>query len=173
LLASVSARVIIAGVDGPLLGVTMNTKCLTTLVFVIATSAEAQSTNPRFGNWKLKSDAPAPQSNIMSYEAHGAAGMKVTVTAVNARGDTTRWWYTTDFDGKDMPVTGSAGTTHTSVRKIDDRINEIINKRDGRVTQVLTNVLSPDGNTIGVIYMRADSSGKTTNVSFATYERVK
>lgn len=136
-------------------------------------SAEAQGANPRFGQWKLKSEAPAPQSNIMTYEPFGPKGMKVTVTSVNARGDTSSWWYTTDFDGKDMPVTGSSGTTHTSVRTITDRINEIVNKRDGRVTQVLTNVLSPDGNTIGVIYMRADSTGKTTGVTFATYEKIK
>jgi len=135
--------------------------------------AGAQNTNPRFGQWKLKSESPAPQSNVMTYEPFGAKGMKVTVTSVNARGDTTSWWYTTDFDGKDMPVTGSSGTTHTSVRAITDRINEIVNKRDGRVTQVLTNVLSPDGNTIGVMYMRADSVGKTTGVTFATYERIK
>ena len=135
--------------------------------------AEAQGANPRFGQWKLKSDAPAPQSNIMTYEAFGTAGMKVTVTSVNARGEKSEWWYTTDFDGRDMPVTGSSGTTHTSVTKITDRINEIVNKRDGRVTQVLTNVLSPDGNTIGVIYMRADSTGRTTAVSFATYERIR
>ena len=144
-----------------------------TLFVLVSAAAESQATNPRFGQWKLKSEAPAPQSNVMTYEAFGAAGMKVTVTSVNARGDTTRWWYTTDFDGKDMPVTGSSGTTHTSVRTVDNRTNEIINKRDGRVTQVLTNVLSPDGNTIAVIYMRADSSGKTTNVTFATYERIK
>jgi hypothetical protein len=51
---------------------------------------------------------------------------------------------------------------------------EIINKRDGRVTQVLTNMLSPDGNTIGVMYMRMDPEGKrTTNVTFATYERIR
>lgn len=144
---------------------------VTTLI--VAAGAHAQTPNPRFGRWKLKSDAPAPQSNIMTYEPFGTAGMKVTVTSVNARGDTTSWWYTTDFDGKDMPVTGSSGTTHTSVRSITDRINEIVNKRDGRVTQVLTNVLSPDGNSIGVIYMRADSTGKTTGVTFATYERIK
>jgi hypothetical protein len=148
-----------------------STLCLA-VVFMTA-SAAAQSTNPRFGQWKLKSDAPAPQSNVMTYEPFGAKGMKVTVTSVNARGDTTSWWYTTAFDGKDMPVTGNRGTTHTSVRTLDDRVNEIINKRDGRVTQVLTNVLSPDGNTIAVIYMRADSTGKTTGVTFATYERIK
>jgi hypothetical protein len=143
------------------------------MTVLAANNTEAQASNPRFGQWKLKSEAPAPQSNIMTYEPFGTSGMKVTVSSVNARGEKSEWWYTTDFDGKDMPVTGSSGTTHTSVRKVDDRVNEIVNKRDGRVTQVLTNVLSPDGNTIAVIYMRADSAGKTTGVTFATYERIK
>jgi hypothetical protein len=142
------------------------------LSFAVATSASAQSTNPRFGKWKLKSDAPAPASNIMTYEPFGAKGMKVTVESVNAKGEKSAWWYTTEFDGKDMPVTGQENA-QTSVRTINQRINEIINKRNGVVTQVLTNVLSPDGNTIGVMYMRMDASGqKTTNVTFATYERV-
>jgi hypothetical protein len=151
----------------------MNGMLLTAMFALLPAAATAQNPNPRFGQWKLKSEAPAPQSNIMTYEPFGPQGMKVTVTSVNARGDTSSWWYTTDFDGKDMPVTGSGGTTHTSVRAVTDRINEIVNKRDGRVTQVLTNVLSPDGNTIGVMYMRADSTGKTTGVTFATYERVR
>ena len=149
----------------------MRALLLTVLTLLSTQFAAAQATNPRFGKWKLKSDAPAPASNIMTYEPHGAKGMKVTIDAVNARGERSQWWYVTEFDGKDMPVTGSAGTSHTAVRRIDDRINEIINKKDGRVTQVLTNVLSPDGNTIAVIYMRDDGAGRTTNVSFATYER--
>lgn len=146
---------------------------IATALLISATALSAQPSNPRFGQWKLKSNAAAPQSNIMTYEPFGASGMKVTVTSVNARGDTSSWWYTTDFDGKDMPVTGSSGTTHASVRTIDHRTNEIVNKRNGRVTQVLTNVLSPDGNTIAVIYMRADSTGKTTGVTFAAYERLQ
>ena len=145
------------------------------LVMVLALAsphlASAQASNPRFGKWKLKSDAPAPASNVMTYEPYGARGMKVTIDAVNARGEKSQWWYVTEFDGKDMPVTGNAGTSHTAVRQINDRINEIINKKDGKVTQVLTNVLSPDGNTIAVMYMRDDGAGHTTNVTFATYER--
>ena len=143
------------------------------LLFIIATTAQAQPINPRFGRWKLKSDAPAPTSNIMTYEAFGAAGMKVTIEAVNAQGDTTRWWYTTTFDGADMPVTGNRGQTHAAVRAVSAAINEIINKNNGRITQRLTNVLSPDGNTIAVIYMRDDGNGATTGVTFATYERLR
>ena len=37
-----------------------------------------------------------------------------------------------------------------------------------------TNVLSPDGDTIGVMDERMDPEGKnTTNVTFATYQRIK
>jgi len=149
----------------------MRSLLLMVLALLSADVAAAQTTNPRFGKWKLKSDAPAPASNIMTYEPYGARGMKVIIDAVNARGEASRWWYVTEFDGKDMPVTGNASTSHTAVRQINDRINEIVNKKDGKVTQVLTNVLSPDGNTIAVMYMRDDGTGRTTNVTFATYER--
>jgi hypothetical protein len=145
---------------------------LALLLLAVAAPAQAQTANSRFGRWKLKSDAPAPTSNVMTYEAFGAAGMKVTIEAVNAQGDTTRWWYTTTFDGADMPVTGNRGQTHAAVRAVNATINEITNKNNGRVTQRLTNVLSPDGNTIAVIYMRDDGNGKTTGVTFATYERI-
>jgi hypothetical protein len=143
------------------------------VVVTLAAGTSAQNTNPRFGKWKLKSDAPPPASNIMTYEPHGTKGMKITVESVNAKGEPSKWWYTTDFDGKDQPVTGQAPKSMTSVRIIDDRINEIVNKRDGRVTQILTNVLSPDKNTLGIIYMRQDEQGKTTGVTFATYERIQ
>jgi len=116
---------------------------------------------------------PPAQINIMTYELVVAKGMKVTVESVNPKGDKIAWWYTTDFYGKFMPVTGQENAD-TSVVTINNRINEIINRRNGVVTQVLTNVLSPDGNTIGVMYMRMDSTGKkTTNVTFATYERIQ
>jgi hypothetical protein len=131
----------------------------------------AQAPNPRFGKWKLKSDAPAPQSNIMTYEPFNGKGMKITIDAVNREGVKSQWWYTTMFDGKDEVLTGNPGTDTGSVRIITDRINEIIYKKDGRITQVLTNVLSPDGSAIGVTYMRMNAEGKTTGVTFATYEK--
>lgn len=152
--------------------IVQSVSCAVITVALLAGPLLAQPTNPRFGRWLLKSDASAPTSNIMTYEAFGRDGMKVTVQAVNARGDTTRWWYTTTFDGADMPVTGNAGQSHAAVRVVNDRVNEIVNKKDGRVTTRLTNVLSPDGRTIAVIYMRDDGAGHTTGVTFATYEKM-
>src|SRR5213082_1631751 len=90
--------------------------CVVAAMLAIVATLAAQATNPRFGKWKLKSDAPAPASNVMTYEAYGARGMKVIIDGVNARGETSQWWYATEFDGKDMPVTGNASTSHAAVR---------------------------------------------------------
>ena len=144
---------------------------LATLALLIATLS-AQTPNPRYGKWKLKSDAPAPTSNVMTYEPHNGKGMKITIDAVNKDGVKSQWGYTTMFDGKDEKLVGNPGTDSGSVRIVTDRINEIIYKKDGKITQVLTNVLSPDHTTIGVMYMRMSPEGKTTGVTFATYEKM-
>ena len=138
---------------------------------VIALSAEKP--NPRFGKWKLKSTAPAPTSNVMTYEPFAKHGMKITIDAVNKDGAKSQWSYTTNFDGKDEPITGNPAADSGAVRIITPSINEIVYKKDGKISQILTNVLSPDGNTIGIIYMRQDADGKTANVTFATYERIQ
>jgi hypothetical protein len=145
---------------------------LITVAALLAAVATAQQPNPRFGKWKLKSEAPAPASNIMTYEPLGDNGMKVTIDAVNKDGVKSQWFYTTKFDGKDEPVTGNPGADTGSVRVVDSKINEIIYKKAGKVSQILTNVLSPDGSTIGVMYMRFNSEGKTTGITVATYERM-
>jgi hypothetical protein len=150
----------------------MNVGLAAAITWLLAV-VSAQGPNPRMGKWRLKSDAAPPTSNVMTYEPFNGKGMKITIDAVNKDGVKSQWFYTTMFDGKDEPITGNPGSDSGSVRIVTDRINEIIYKKAGRVTQVLTNVLSPDGNTIAVTYMRADAEGKTTGVTFATYERLK
>ena len=151
----------------------MKRVCAVLALVLAASNASTQPSNPRFGKWKLKSDAPAPTSNIMTYEPYNGKGMKITIDAVNKDGVKSQWWYTTMFDGKDEVLTGNPGTDTGSVRIVTDRINEIVYKKAGKTTQVLTNVLSPDGTTIGVMYMRMNAEGKTSNVTFATYEKLQ
>jgi hypothetical protein len=141
-------------------------------VLALAILASAQETNPRFAKWKLKSDNPA-SSNIMTYEAYNGSGMKVTIDSVSASGSKSSWGYTTMFDGKDYPVTGRNGTATALVRVINDKVNEIIYKNaDGKVVQLLINVLSADNNTIEVSYISTNAQG-VTNTTHATYERIK
>ncbi len=147
-------------------------KQILAMAILVAALGQAQS-NPRYGKWKLKSDAPAPTSNVMTYEPAGSGGMKITIDAVNKDGVKSQWYYTTNFDGKDQPVTGNPGTDTGSVKVLTPQVNEIIYKKAGKISQVLTNVLSLDGDTIGVMYMRMDPSGKVTNITVATYERMK
>jgi len=140
--------------------------------------AAAPAANPRYGKWRLKpNDAAAPPStNVMTYEPHQGTGMKVTINTLQADGTLRpQWGYTTMFDGKATPMTGSRSTQTAAVRMISDRAAEITYRRvaDGTIIQQLTNVLSPDGNIIGIIYMNYGADGKPDTVSFATYERMK
>jgi len=138
-----------------------------------AALASAQAVNPRLGKWKLKQDAPPPALNIMTYEPFGTSGMKVTVESTNREGKKSTWTYNTTFDGKDMPVSGDTRTETTAVRKVDDRTNEITNKRGGNVTQVIVNVLSADGMRIDNTYKNYNEKGELTNTTTAVYERMR
>ena len=158
-------------------------RCVFALILLFAASAStptliavgAQDTNPRYGKWRLRStDAAQPSNNVMTYEPHQGKGMKITINTLNADGTLTpQWGYTTMFDGKDEAMTGSRAKDTAAVRSVSDRINEITYKREGRITQILTNVISTDGLTIGIIYMNMDADGKTTRVTFATYDKMQ
>ena len=143
------------------------------LLLGTATAAVAQGDNPRLGKWKLKSEAPPPAINVMTYEPFGHGGMRVTVESKNAEGRETKWTYTTMFDGKDEPVVGHPSADTTSVRKIDRRTTEIVNKKSGRIIQIITNVISEDGNTINNTYKNFDAEGKPTRETKAVYERIQ
>ena len=143
------------------------------LLGALATSAlQVAAQNPRYGVWQMQSDAPPPSKNIMTYEPHEGTGMAITVASTNARGEDNEWGYTTMFDGKFQPVWGQEGS-ETAVEIIDDRSTRILNMRDGRVTQVIINTLSEDGNTISNEYVRLDENGAITRVTHAIYERIR
>ncbi len=139
-------------------------------------ASPAAGTNPRYGNWRLKPTDPQapPSTNVMTYEPFNGTGMKVTINRLNPDGSlTAQWGYDTMLDGKEMAMTGSSAGQMAAVRMISDRVAEITYRRDGRILRQLTNVLSPDGNTLGIIYMNYGADGKPDTVTFATYERMK
>ena len=143
------------------------------ITLLAATASAADSGNPRYGKWKIKSDAPAPQSNIMTYEPNGDHGMKITIDAVNKDGKASQWGYTTDFSGKDEKTFfGDTNNDTGAVKMLSPTVNEIVYKNHGKVTQILMNVISLDGKTIGVMYMRYNAEGKCTGVTTATYEKL-
>ena len=134
-------------------------------------AAESAAANPRFGAWRLQSDAPPPASNVMTYEPWGDGGMKITVASTNADGESSEWSYATLFDGVFRPVEGQENA-ETAVEVVDDRTNHIYNRRDGEVYQVIVNVLSEDGNRIDNEYRRTMEDG-SERVSHAVYVRIQ
>lgn len=134
-------------------------------------AAASEAANPRFGAWRLESDAPPPASNVMTYEPWGDGGMKITVASTNADGESSEWSYTTLFDGVFRPVEGQENA-ETAVEMVDDRTNHIFNRRDGEVYQVIVNVLSEDGNRIDNEYRRTMDDG-SERVSHAVYVRIQ
>ena len=137
-----------------------------------APALDVSAQNPRFGVWQMESSAPPPSRNVMTYEPFEQNGMKVTVEATNARGEDSAWGYDTLFDGAFRPVWGQENA-ETAVEIVDERTTRILNMRNGRVTQVIINTLSEDGNTINNEYVRLDENGSITGVSHAVYRRIR
>jgi hypothetical protein len=59
------------------------------------------------------------------------------------------------------------------VEFVNETTTRISNMRNGRVTQVIINILSEDGNLIDNEYIRMDADGKITGVSHAVYRRIQ
>ena len=131
----------------------------------------AMASNPRYGVWKLRSDAPPPAINLMTYEPYGDGGMRITVESTSSDGRESRWSYVTLFDGVFRPVFGRPGS-ETAVAVVDNRTNRIASRRDGQVTQVIINVLSADGSRIDNEYRGTDGDGNE-RISYAVYERIR
>ena len=104
--------------------------CAVAALLVAAVSA--QPANPRYGKWKLKSDAPAPTSNVMTYEPYNGKGMKITIDAVSKDGVKSQWGYTTMFDGKDEKLVGNPGTDSGSVRIVPTASTKSSTRRTAR-----------------------------------------
>jgi hypothetical protein len=141
-------------------------------VVALAAHVSAQPANPRFGRWKLKSEAPAPQSNIMTYEAFNGTGMKITIETTSATGAKGGYSYTTMFDDKFLPATGQANNTY-AVHTLNDKINEIVNKVNDKFSRLLINVLSADNKSILVTYISTNATTGETRVTYATYEKIE
>ena len=127
-------------------------------ITVGAASVSAQdAATPRFGTW-INQGNP---DNVMIYEPYGNGGMKITVGG---------WNYTTMFDGVFVAVEGQQNA-ETAVEVIDEFSTRIINKRNGRVSQIIINTLSAAGSTINNEYIRMDADGKIIGVGHVVYER--
>src|SRR5262245_45725779 len=128
----------------------------TRLLAVIASTAlacglqlgpAAAQNEAAIGSWKLNlqkskfNPGPAPQSQIVAWEKAGDA-VKFTAQTVSADGRTSNAEYTAKYDGKDYPMKGSATADAVSLKVIDANTVVRTDKKDGKVTLVLTRTIA-------------------------------
>jgi hypothetical protein len=132
----------------------------------------AQSTNPLVGTWTLnvaKSKAPF-KSGTTIVEPVGD-GIKFVVDLEGTDGTKHHWEFTANYDGKDVPVTGSNPYGDTvAVTRVNPRTTRSVAKNGGKVTTTHTIVVSADGKTRTATAKGIDKAGKPVD-SVSYYEK--
>jgi ribosomal protein S18 len=138
------------------------------LAATVAVAVSAQASDPRIGTWKLDAEkskfspGPAPKSLTLKIEAAGQ-GEKVTAEIVNADGTSSTTEYTASYDGKDYPLKGSTVADMVSLKRIDARTTERMDKKGGKVVQTFKRVVSEDGKTMTSTTTGTNAQGQALN----------
>jgi len=150
---------------------------LATVLCALATSnAIAQKKEEtRMGAWKLNvekskfSPGPAPKSLMLMFEPAGK-GVHLTTEQVNPDGSKTATEYTASYDGKDVPLKGSAVANTTSLKRLNATTVMRTDKKDGKVVATLKSVISKDGKLYTVDVKGVNAKGQPVK-NFLVFER--
>src|ERR1700690_3270368 len=123
-----------------------------TLLAVAGSSALQAQSNPLVRTWKLNltkskyDPGPTPKSLTRTVEAQGN-GVKYTFEGVAADGTPIAYCFSTTFDGKDNPVTGSMpnGADTISAKRTDANHYVATQKKGGKEVGVSKVAVSKDG----------------------------
>jgi len=137
------------------------------------TVAAGAQTDPMAGTWKLDvakstyKPGPAPKSATAVIEAVGK-GLKVSVDAVMAEGPM-KWSYSSEGDGKDVPVTGNPSYDTANVTRSSPTESTIVYKKAGKAIVTLKASVAKDGKTMTTTSEGTDAKGqKMHNVGHYT-----
>ena len=136
----------------------------------VAGTVSAQ-TNSDLGTWKLNvakstySPGPAPENLTVVWAAVGQ-GVKFSLEGVNAGGSKVALAYTANYDGTDVPFTGSATVDTVSLKRINATTVEETRKKGGKVVVTFTRVVSADGKSLTI-------TGKGTNPQGQAFTNVE
>lgn len=127
------------------------------LMLVSAQPAAAQIMEMN-GSWELnpaKSLGPSPvQETLVFHNTPGTQRYTMTSRESDGRSGLNEWEIT--YDGQDHP-TRTAGNT-ASIRRLDDKTEFVVNKRDGAITSTYTRVLVDNDRTIMSIGRNAEGN---------------
>lgn len=114
--------------------------------------------NSTSGSWRIAAVQQSENGLLVTYKTNGD---EMTMTAPT--GET----YTAKFDGIDVPLKNTHGNYTASLKRINKNTVEETDKRDGKVTDVSTMTISPDGKKMTVV------DNDKLNDRTATYYAVK
>ena len=101
------------------------------------------------GSWELspdKSIGPSPVQETLVFEI--TQGVQTyTMTSVNADGGRGLNEWSIPYDGKDHATAAGDGST-ASIRRLGEKTELVVNKRNGEITSTYTRVLADDDQTI-------------------------
>jgi hypothetical protein len=146
------------------------------LVFFAVSMGLAAAEDPMAGTWKLNvakskyNPGPAPKGETNHVEAYGENGIKVTAEITDAQGKKINIAYSGNFDGKEYPVTGDPNSDTFTLRRIDARTIERMNKKAGKPTTTLTYIVSKDGKTKTIRTKGVNSQGQPV-LNVALFEK--
>ena len=136
-------------------------------VFIVCVAAWADDV--QMGTWKVNvakskfKTSPAPNSQTVTIVSDGKDGIKLTVNAVNAKGEKSAIEYAAQYDGKEYPRTetgaGAVPGQTVTLKRIDARTAERVAylkgkklttekweiSRDGKTRTVTQSGVSPQG----------------------------
>jgi hypothetical protein len=128
--------------------------------------------NPFVGTWKLNlakskfTDTPAPKSETRTVTAQGS-GLKFSFDGVGADGSPISWSYTSELDGKAVPVTGSgipSGADMLVTKRVDANTLTTTYLKAGKAVRTSRTMVSQDGKLTTVTGRSVGTSGKSTTV---------
>lgn len=122
-------------------------------VFFFIQGGLAATDDLEMGAWQLDpaksaySSGQPPQAELLTIEPWGTNGIKLRAEITDAQGKTRIAAYSASFDGKDVPITGVPDADTVSLKRIDIYTTQRIYKKAGKVTTIMTRVVSKDGKT--------------------------
>jgi ABC-type phosphate transport system substrate-binding protein len=124
--------------------------------------------NPFLGTWKLNvakskfEGAPAPKSLTRTITAEGS-GAKYSFEGVSADGNSYAYSFVTNYDGKEVPVTGKGtpgGADSIALKRVNAHKVEGTLKKGGKEVGKVTAEVSKDGKVATVKMKGKSADGK-------------
>lgn len=138
------------------------------LVLAVSGLMLAQGAAPFIGTWKLNlakskyTGGPAPTSDTLTFEAQGN-GWRFSNQGVAADGSRIAYSYTTNLDGKPVPVSGPGtpgGGDMQAVKRINSNTTTGTYTKAGKVVATIRDVVSKDGKVMTITTKGTDAKGQ-------------